>query len=97
MVRLSAASVARTAASTGVDPSAVPRRCLRASGSVTDATTRNRRSGVVSTNRAQPGRYESVGKERAGRVDGRLHRRAQAVLHAAATDGKVVAAREGAR
>ena len=39
-----------------VAPSAAPRRWVRAIGSVTDATTRNRRSGVVSTMRAQPGR-----------------------------------------
>ena len=56
MVRLSAASVARTAPSIGVAPSAAPRRWVRAIGSVIDATTRNRRSGVVSTVRAQPGR-----------------------------------------
>ena len=56
MVRFRAARVARTAPSTGVAPSATPRRWMRARGSVTDATTRKRRSGVVSTVRAQPGR-----------------------------------------
>ena len=47
MVRLRAASVARTAASIGVAPSAAPRRWVRVSGSVTDPITRTHRRGAA--------------------------------------------------